>query len=124
MVARQDCCLAGLFFYCLGQAHKNGVDALQWLVLAAVANICPEKPSIQEVAKRLATSHQNVKAIALNLEKSGFMTLEKDKKDKRVTRLSITPKTNEFWQKREDEDKALLVEVFKHLSNQELILMN
>jgi DNA-binding MarR family transcriptional regulator len=98
---------------------SDNLTAKQWLVLAAIEKLCKQKPSIQEVAKLLATSHQNIKAISLNLAKGGFVTLEKDPKDKRVTRLSTTDKSKAFWQGREAEDKAFLLELFKNLSDQE-----
>lgn len=103
---------------------QNNLTAKQWLVLVAIEKICEEKPSIQEVARELSTSHQNVKAIALNLQKSGFITLEKDHKDKRVTRLVITPKSKAFWQKREAENYLLLLKLFKHTSDQERVILH
>ncbi len=104
--------------------ESDNLTAKQFLVLATIVNTYREKPSIQEVAKQLLTSHQNVKAIALNLQKQGFVTLEKDRKDKRVTRLTVTPKSKAFWQKREAEDKSLLHELFKHLSDQEVSILH
>lgn len=102
----------------------SNLTAKQWLVLAAVEKICEEKASIQEVARQLSTSHQNVKAIALNLQKNGFLTLEKDSKDRRVTRLTTTAKSKDFWQKREEENRALLLKLFKHLSKQEKLFLH
>jgi len=96
----------------------------QWFVLAAIEKLFKEKPSIKEVARQLGTSHQNIKAIALNLERRGFVTLESDPKDKRVTRLSTTSRSREFWQKRESEDKALLAGLFKHLTSKELVIFH
>ncbi|MDP4126611.1 MAG: MarR family transcriptional regulator [Bacillota bacterium] len=101
----------------------ENLTAKQWLVLAAVGSILKGKPSIQEVARQLSTSHQNVKAIALNLEKRGFLLLEKDRKDKRITRLSITAQSEVLWKVREDIDKANLVELFKRLSDEEVLLL-
>lgn len=99
---------------------RENITSKQWLVLAAVGEILGGEPTIQDVAKQLSTSHQNVKAIAINLEKRGFLQLKKDPKDKRVTRLSITEKSKVLWAAREDVDKANLVEVFKLLSNEEI----
>lgn len=98
----------------------ENITAKQWLVLAAVGTVLGGEPTIQDVARQLSTSHQNVKAIALNLEKRGFLQLKKDSKDKRVTRLAITAQSEVLWQAREDVDKANLVEVFQLLSNEEL----
>lgn len=92
----------------------------QWLLLSVIDKSGIEKPSLQEVARQLNTSHQNVKAIALNLEKRGFLELEKDIKDKRVTRLTITPKCQQFWQAREDQDTTMFLSLFQHLTAVEI----
>ncbi|MDF2557254.1 MAG: regulatory protein MarR [Bacillales bacterium] len=98
----------------------ENITSKQWLVLAAVGKILGGEPTIQDVARQLSTSHQNVKAIALNLEKRGFLQLKKDPKDRRVTRLAITTQSQALWQAREDVDKSNLVEVFQLLSNEEI----
>ncbi len=98
----------------------SNLTAKQWLLLAAIEKSPDENLSIQDVAKRLSTSHQNIKAIALNLEKRGFVSLFKDKEDKRVTRLAITPKCTLFWQDREGQDEDLLLEIFKDLDDKEI----
>ena len=101
----------------------SNLTAKQWLVMAAIESLDKEKPSIQEVARKISTSHQNVKAISLNLEKRGFVTLEKDTKDKRVNRISTTAVSKVFWQDREAENASLLLELFKHLSGQEKVVL-
>ncbi len=98
----------------------SNLTAKQWLLLAAIEKSPEANLSIQDVAKRLSTSHQNIKAIALNLEKRGFVSLFKDKEDKRVTRLAITPKCTLFWQEREGQDEELLLEIFKDLDYEEI----
>jgi DNA-binding MarR family transcriptional regulator len=95
----------------------------QWLVLAVIENLFQRKPSIKEVARQLNTSHQNIKAIALNLEQRGFVTLESDPSDKRVTRLATTLQSKEFWQKREIGDKAYIAALFQYLTSQETLLL-
>jgi DNA-binding MarR family transcriptional regulator len=92
--------------------------------LAAVEKLYHQEPSIQEIARELATSHQNIKAIAVNLEKRGFIRLNKDPQDKRVTRLSVTTKSKEFWQKREKEDIENFLILFKHLTNEERVSLH
>lgn len=98
----------------------SNLTAKQWLLLAAIEKSPEADLSIQDIAKRLSTSHQNIKAIALNLEKRGFVNLFKDKNDKRVTRLATTSKYTSFWQEREEQDKELLLEIFKDLGDEEI----
>ena len=62
----------------------------QWFLTIVLENSFDSPPTIKEVAKAIGTSHQNVKQIALKLEKKGLIALEKDKKDGRITRLRLT----------------------------------
>lgn len=96
------------------------LTAKQWLLLSVIEKSGIEKPSIQEAARQLNTSHQNVKAIAVNLEKRGFLVLEKDPRDKRITRLSATAASQHFWDNRAQEDYQMFMKIFQHLSPQEV----
>lgn len=101
-----------------------GLTSRQWFVLATIAKSANGAPSIQEVAGILNTSHQNIKAIALNLEKCGFLRLEKDAGDKRVTRLVPTEMNQEFWSDREEEGQRLITRIFGWLNNNSLDELN
>jgi len=103
---------------------ESNLTAKQWLVLAAVEKLCAEEPAIQEVARQLSTSHQNIKAIALNLEKRGFITLYKDEQDKRVTRMAITEQCKTFWADRGDQDQAIFAELFQDFNDQEKVILH
>lgn len=95
----------------------------QWLVLAAVNDLDRERPAIQEIARQLSTSHQNIKAIGLQLEKKGYIRLVRDPVDRRVTRLVVTPKSKQFWRVREAEHKILLMELFKTMTEKEKLVL-
>jgi|GEM_PF-947002 len=88
---------------------KHGLTTKQWLVVAVVTNI--DRPTIQNISKALSTTHQNVKAISLNLEKSGFVSLVNDPSDKRSTLVIATKKLEALYQERgknDDDNMALL----------------
>ena len=52
-------------------------------------SICKEKPTINELAEIMGSSHQNVKQILLKLEHKGFVELSPDEKDKRKQRIIL-----------------------------------
>ena len=88
---------------------KHGLTTKQWLVLAVATNI--DRPTIQNISKALNTSHQNVKAISLNLEGSGFVNLVNDPSDERSTLVIATKKQETLNQERgkNDEDNMALL---------------
>ncbi|MCL3861167.1 MarR family winged helix-turn-helix transcriptional regulator [Actinotalea sp. K2] len=72
--------------------ERYGVTARQWLLLAVLVRGFPgERPTLSETAAAYGTSRQNVKQIALQLAARGLVELETDPRDRRATRLAVTP---------------------------------
>jgi DNA-binding MarR family transcriptional regulator len=68
-----------------------GLTSRQWLLLAVIERWFPnEGPTLSEAAARYGSSRQNVKQIALGLERKGFLRLTPDRGDGRATRLALT----------------------------------
>jgi len=97
---------------------KHGLTTKQWLVLAVAANI--DRPTIQNISKALNTSHQNVKAITLNLEGSGFVNLVNDPSDKRSTLVIATKKLKALDQERGKKDEDNMALLFGEFDRDEL----
>ena len=112
MVERE---LASLFNRIYSQ---HGFTTKQWLVLAVATNI--ERPTIQNVAKALKTSHQNVKAIALNLEKADLISLVQDTTDKRVKLIVASKKLQNLSVVRGTKDQEGMITLFGGFEAQEL----
>jgi DNA-binding MarR family transcriptional regulator len=63
-----------------------------------------EPPTIGTVAAGLAMTHQNVKQIALVLERKGFLEIVVDEADRRARRLVPTAEHRRFWKRRSATD--------------------
>ncbi|MFX0056083.1 MAG: MarR family winged helix-turn-helix transcriptional regulator [Promethearchaeota archaeon] len=100
--------------------RRDGLTTKQLLVLMAIGHGFTSPPSVSEVAELLSTSHQNVKAIANNLEKRGFVKMIRDEKDKRRWLLILTPRNQEYWDSRFPEHSAAMFSLFKSLSPSEI----
>src|SRR5512143_3084421 len=73
------------------------LTARQWLLLAVISRGFPTgSPSLTEAAARYGTSRQNVKQIAMGLERRGWLRIEPDPVDGRTTRLVLTDKIDVF----------------------------
>ncbi|MCX7749738.1 MAG: MarR family transcriptional regulator [Clostridia bacterium] len=77
----------------------------QWLLTVAIAQFGDIPPLRCEVADFMESSHQNVKQLALKLQRKGFINIEKDKEDLRAIRLILTEKSIVFWKSRQTEVK-------------------
>ena len=74
-----------------------GLTSRQWLLLAVLARFFPDSaPTLTEAAARYGTSRQNVKQIALGLERSGWLRIEPDQADGRASRLVLTDRIQIF----------------------------
>lgn len=104
----------------IGDKYLEGITAKQWLLLVTVSQFEENPPTLGQVAAFMGTSHQNAKQIALKLENKGFINIEKDLKDSRALRLSITSVCKEYFKEREGKDIIFLEELFNNLSSEEI----
>lgn len=82
------------------------------------------QPSLSEVAAMMSTSHQNVKQIALGLERRGFVRIVTDAQDSRVRRLIVTAKSDRYWAARDSDDAAAIAGWFGVLAPRDLATLN
>ena len=94
---------------------KEEVTLKQLLLLIILDAVFTYDPTIKEVATVLTTSHQNTKALALQLEKKGFVTLYKDSKDLRAWRIKTCDTKKSYWDDRDKKDTAIIMELFKDI---------
>lgn len=102
---------------------ENHMTVKQWLLTVVILQFQNGPPTLSEVAELMGSSRQNVKQIALKLERKGFLTIEKDDKDARAIRLRLTEKSYDFWEERADRDEQYVVELFRDLSEEEINAM-
>lgn len=95
----------------------SGLTAQQAAVLTAVRS--RGAPSFKEVAEAIGTSHQNVKQLAVALERKGFLTISPDPHDRRARRLQATAKNHRYWAARDPRDHDELLELFADLNRAE-----
>jgi DNA-binding MarR family transcriptional regulator len=93
----------------------------QFMFLIVIIDQSKEnEPSIKKLASVLSTSHQNVKAIVMQLEKKDFVRMYEDPSDKRVTRIKLTEKKVNYWNNRNNTDVEILKKIFSDIPIEEL----
>lgn len=102
------------------ELRKDGLTTKQWQLIAVTGKYFTYPPSVSEVAEVLSTTHQNVKQLALKLQEKGFISVEKDQKDRRVIRLRLTEKNREYWESNSEEDISFISSLFNTLTDKEL----
>lgn len=93
----------------------------QWLMLGVLEKAFPGyAPKLSELTAVFGTTHQNVKRVAAQLERRGWLRLERDEADRRVVRLVLTDKIAVFHDPAVEADQAAFIaSVFGGLSPRE-----
>ena len=99
----------------LGDKLDRQITIKQWLLLAAISKSAVEAPSISEISALTGTSRQNVKKMALLLEKQGFVNIRKDPHDARVLRVVQTTQCVEHFKARYNMELDFLAKLFSGL---------
>ena len=100
--------------------NQFDITTKQWFLSVIIDNMFDKPPTMKEVAKEMGSSHQNVKQVALKLEQKGLLSLQKDKRDARVTRLKMTENSYDFWEKVRAEGTTFTQALFHNIDKDEL----
>lgn len=99
--------------------RPDGLTAKQLFLLAVIDREFEGPPAISEAADRLLTSHQNIKQMALALQRRGFVRIEPDPHDRRTQRIHITESNYAYWRTRDQSDARAVANLFAVLSEDE-----
>lgn len=97
------------------------LSSKQWLVMA-VADAFEEAPDLTTLASVMGCSRQNVKKLAVNLEKEGYVRLEKSPDDARSLCVVITEKGKAFRMVMEQMASGVHDALFCEFTEEEIML--
>lgn len=97
----------------------NEMSCKQWLLMA-VCNAFDEPPDLSSLAEAMGCSRQNVKKLALNLEKDGYVTLEKSSADGRALYVKKTEKGIRFSQDNTELGVKVHDAIFREFTEEEI----
>lgn len=103
---------------------KDHITTKQWLLLAAISQFKDTSPTLSEVSELLGCSRQNIKQLALKLEKKEFLKIKKDEQDTRAYRLVLTEKCDLYWKSREDMDNKFITDILSCLTSEETDILS
>ena len=106
----------------LGDCFFDEISTKQWFLLVCLEMLGEDAPTVNELSQVMGSSHQNVKQIALKLEKSGYIRMEKDKIDKRKLRIYKTEKCQELSQKYEAKEKVFMKQLFSDIPKEHIAI--
>lgn len=95
----------------LGDEFDPNISTKQWLFILGVSTF-KEPPMVSELANFIGYSRQNAKRIADILQTNGYITISKDKNDARALRIRLTPKSKEYFKRRDKREIEFLEKLF------------
>lgn len=104
--------------------EKDHITTKQWFLLAAISQFNDTSPTLSEVSELIGCSRQNIKQLALKLEKKEFLKIRKDEQDTRAYRLVLTEKCNFYWKSREDLDSKFITDILSCLTSEETNILS
>ncbi|MFA6940608.1 MAG: MarR family transcriptional regulator [Clostridiaceae bacterium] len=96
----------------LGDKFDPNISTKQWFLIAVIAGFKNEIPTISMTAGRVGSSRQNVKKMALILEKKGLLTIIRDKEDSRIQRLELTKYCIDYFKQRHEKEERYMESLF------------
>ena len=102
------------------ELKEYGITFKQWLLMAIIRNSFETPPTLNETARVMGSSHQNVKKIASILEEKGYVVLEKDKRDSRATRIRLTEESDKLAARIQERADSFTSVLFEGLSQDDM----
>ncbi len=118
--------LFGLFFCFDNRLQQAGdqfyeeITCKQFFLLICLSLFKEEAPTINDLSEIMGSSHQNVKQIALKLEKNGFIKTMNDPQDKRKVRIVPTQKIQDLGEKYYEQEEDFMAALYDGLSDEEI----
>lgn len=97
----------------------NDMSVKQWLLLAA-CEVFNEPPDLSSLASVMGCSRQNVKKIAICLERDGYILLKKSASDARAVCVVRTEKGKHYTLEREEYRKVMHEIIYQDFTEEEI----
>jgi len=104
----------------IGDGVFHDITIKQHLILMTLRVFGDNYPTLKDVADIIGCSYQNIKKIAVVLEKKGYLIMERDTKDKRKFKLILTEKVNSVSSEMDEDINKFLDALYKDLSKEDL----
>ncbi len=99
------------------EAERLHITPSQLQVLQCISE--REHPTMKDIANELRITPPSVTTIVESLHDQGFVRREEDQNDRRVVRISITPKTYKMYSSLKDAKFIVLKNLFAKLSEED-----
>ena len=100
--------------------QRYGITVKQWFLAIVLVHLFPAPPTISETARVMGSSHQNIKQLALALNRKGLLDFLKDEQDSRMIRLRLSEQGAALREKVRSGGNAFQTRLFNGIGDEEL----
>ncbi|WP_315118268.1 transcriptional regulator, SarA/Rot family [uncultured Clostridium sp.] len=104
----------------LGDQVLPELTLKQWFLLIVMTKMEEDDATVNEIAKYMGSSRQNIKKMLLSLEKKGFVSIKKSNIDARALSVSLTPQAQDVLNEIEQYSLNNIARVFENITETEL----
>lgn len=104
----------------IGDGQFKDITMKQHFLLICLEVLADESPTLKKTASLMGCSYQNVKRMALHLEKNGYLKIEQDETDKRRLNLVMTRKVETLKAQMQEATQQFMEQLYLGISADEL----
>lgn len=103
-----------------GDEYFEGLTSRQFMTMVAILHLPEDETSINNIAKKLGTSKQNVNRLISSIEKSGYLFTKPSKRDRRAINVKITEAGKRVMEECGEKAVYFMADIFKEFTTEEL----
>jgi DNA-binding MarR family transcriptional regulator len=103
-----------------GDEYLEGLTSRQLMTMIAIIHLPVDGTTLNNIARKLGTSKQNVKQLVTNMENKGYVVTLPSEYDRRSCNVKITESGKQALLKNGEIGNGFFVDAFKDFSTEEL----
>lgn len=103
-----------------GDTQFKDITMKQLFMMIALDMFGEHSPTLKEMGDLIGCSYQNIKRMALHLEKVGYLSIEHDSTDKRKLKLIATKKFAQLSAHKKDEANRFVQQLYHGIKKEQL----
>lgn len=103
-----------------GDEQLDGLTSRQLMTMIAIIHLPEDETSLNNIARKLGTSKQNVKQLVANMESKGYVQMLPSQHDGRSYNIKITGSGRQSLLKNGEIGNDMFLDVFKDFTKEDL----
>ena len=103
-----------------GDEYFEELTSRQFMTIVAILHLPEDETTINNIAKKLGTSKQNVNRLINSIEKKGYVLTEPSKRDRRAVNVKITDSGKKVMEECGEKAIYFMADIFKEFSMEEI----